>query len=72
VFVFAASKVYGAPVTPLVNAEALERLGLSTKTDQGVVFHQTLEITGRTYGVAARRAPKMGADVGVVVLRSEI
>ena len=32
VFVFAAGKVYGAPVTPLVDAQALEALDLTGKT----------------------------------------
>jgi len=71
VFVFAGSKVYGAPVTPLVNCESLQGLDLVAKTEGGA-FHQQLEITGRGYGLAARRAPKMGPDVGVAVLRSEI
>jgi hypothetical protein len=71
VFVLAGSKVYGAPVTPLVNAETLEKLDLAAKVTEGAVFHQTLEITGRGFGVAAKRAPKMGADIGVAVLRSE-
>ena len=65
-------KVYGAPVTPIVNAEALQSLDLAAKTDATSVFHQQIEITGRGYGLAARRAPKMGADIGVAVLRSEI
>ena len=72
VFVFAGAKVYGAPVTPLVNAQALEPLALPAKTAGGDVFHQQLEITGRGYGLAARRAPKLGPDAGVAVLRSEI
>jgi len=72
VFVLAGAKTYGAPVTPLLNAQTLEGLGLVAKTDNGVVFHQQLEITGRGYGLAARRAPKMGPDIGVGVLRSEI
>jgi len=71
VFVLAGSKVYGAPVTPLINAETLEKLDLASKTTGDAVFHQTLEITGRGFGLAARRAPKMGADIGVAVLRSE-
>jgi hypothetical protein len=72
VFVVAGPKVYGAPVTPLVNSEMLEQLGLGAKTDNGVLVHQPIEITSRVYGVAARRAPKMGTDIGVAVLRSEI
>jgi hypothetical protein len=71
VFVLAGTKVYGAPVTPLVNAETLEKLDLLGKTSGDAVFHQTIEITGRGFGLAARRAPKMGADIGVAVLRSE-
>jgi hypothetical protein len=71
VFVFAGGKVYGAPVTPLVNGEALQALDLAGKTANGATFHQQLEITGRAYGIAAHRCPKMGADVGVAVLRSE-
>jgi hypothetical protein len=70
-FVFAGGKVYGAPVTPLVNGEALQALDLAGKTGNGATFHQQLEITGRSYGFAARRCPNMGADVGVAVLRSE-
>jgi hypothetical protein len=71
VFVVAGSKVYGAPVTPLVNTETLQKLDLTSKTADGATFHQTLEITGRGFGVAARRAPQMGPDIGVAVLRSE-
>jgi hypothetical protein len=71
VFVLAGAKVYGAPVTPLVNAETLEKLDLAAKMTEGNVFHQTLEITGRGFGLAAKRAPKMGVDIGVAVLRSE-
>jgi hypothetical protein len=72
VFVFAGPKVYGAPVTPLLNSQTLEALDLVGKTDKGIAFHQQLEITGRGYGLAAARTPKMGRDVGVAVLRSEI
>jgi hypothetical protein len=72
VFVMAGPKLYGAPVTPLLNAETLEHVGLDAKTDNGVVFHQPIDITSRGYGLAARRAPKMGPDIGVAVLRSEI
>jgi hypothetical protein len=71
VFVLAGSKAYGAPVTPLVNSETLEKLDLATKMSGDAVFHQTLEITGRGFGLAAKRASKMGADIAVAVLRSE-
>ena len=71
VFVLAGSKVYGAPITPLVNSETLEKLDLASKTAGDATFHQTIEITGRGFGLAARRAPRMGPDIGVAVLRSE-
>lgn len=71
VFVIAGPKVYGAPVTPLVNAETLQKLDLMSKTSGDTTYHQTIEITGRGFGLAARRAPRMGADIGVAVLRSE-
>jgi hypothetical protein len=71
VFVVAGSKVYGAPVTPLVNTETLQKLDLLSKTSGDATHHQTIEITGRGFGLAARRAPRMGADIGVAVLRSE-
>jgi hypothetical protein len=71
VFVLVGSRVYGAPVTPAVNGETLEKLDLLNKTTGDVVYHQPIEITGRAFGLAAKRAPKMGADVAVAVLRSE-
>jgi hypothetical protein len=71
VFVLAGSKVYGAPVTPLVNSETLQNLDLASKMANDTTVHQTIEITGRGFGLAARRAPRMGADIGVAVLRSE-
>lgn len=71
VFVLAGSKVYGAPVTPLVNGETLEKLDLAGKLAGDAVYHQTIEITGRGFGLAARRTPKMGADIAIAVLRSE-
>jgi hypothetical protein len=52
--------------------EALRAGESRTKQPLVYVFHQQLEITGRGFGLAARRSPKMGADVGVAVLRSEI
>jgi hypothetical protein len=72
VFVFVGPKAYGAPVTPLVNAQALEGLGLAAKTADGGLLHQRVEITGRVYGLGAKLVPKLGPSAGVAVLRSEI
>lgn len=71
-FVFRGEKVYGAPVTPAVNEEALQELNLAAATKDGVVFHDQVVITGRKFGVAAQRVDELGDDSGVAVLRSEI
>ncbi len=70
-FVFAGPRVYGAPVTPQINAEALEKLDLPARTTNGL-HHQPLEITGRAFGLAAVRVAALGGDAGVAILRSEL
>jgi hypothetical protein len=71
VFVFAGQKVYGTPVSPQVNADALEKLDLPSKTAAGL-HRQQVEITHRTFGLAAARVAELGPNAGVAVLRSEI
>jgi hypothetical protein len=76
VCLFDKENVYGAgapgaiPV-PEVNEKALVQVGLHAKTEAGVAS-SPLKITDRDFGWAAARLPKLGSDVGVVVLRSEI
>ncbi|MEO9232109.1 MAG: hypothetical protein ABI421_02145 [Polyangiaceae bacterium] len=68
---FDASGAYGPPMTPEVNETQVKDLDLVSKTAtapaQGVV-----NISDRDFGYAATRLPSFGADIGVVVLRSEI
>lgn len=68
---FDASGAYGPPMTPEVNETQVKDLDLVSKTAsapaQGVV-----NISDRDFGYAAMRLPSFGADIGVVVLRSEI
>jgi hypothetical protein len=71
VFVLRGKKAYGAGQTPDVNTQAVEGLDLMSKT-QGGNFTTTLEITGRTFGVAAARTPDYADDMGVAVIASEI
>ncbi|MCL2448657.1 MAG: hypothetical protein FWD17_06910 [Polyangiaceae bacterium] len=71
VALFDSSGVYSAPLTPAVDEQALAGEGLAAKTAAGPV-QGVLTITDREFGYAARRTPKLGADTGVVVLRSEI
>ena len=65
------SKAYGGPMTPDVNAEAIEKLDLASKIGSGP-YRGTLEITGRKFGVAAQKTPDLSDDTGLAVLMSEI
>jgi hypothetical protein len=71
VFMIKGKTAYGAPLTPDVNAQAIEGLGLVEKTAAGP-FRTNLEITGRVFGAAAQRTPELGDDAAVAVLLSEI
>jgi len=71
VFAVKAGKAYGAPLTPDVNAEALDKLDVVSKTANGPYRGQVV-ITERTFGVAAQRTPDLGPDTAVAVLLSEI
>jgi hypothetical protein len=71
VAVFDKSGVYSAPTTPAVDEEALSRLDLAGKT-AAAPASGTVTITDRAFGWAAQRTPKLAADTGVVVLRSEL
>ncbi|MGC4070011.1 MAG: hypothetical protein QM784_36220 [Polyangiaceae bacterium] len=71
VYLVVEDSVYGAPVSPVVNAEAIRKLEPLKKVTGTAVFTAPLEIEGRDFGLAVRRAPSMGANVAVAVLRSE-
>lgn len=71
VFVFDKEGVYGARGAPPADEKALTEVGLSSKTESGPV-DATLTIADRPFGYAAARVPRLGPDVGIVVLRSEI
>lgn len=70
-FVLVDDHVYGAPVSPEVNAKAVrDKVPLGTLREN-VPFTSELEITGRGFGLAAMLAPDFGGKVAVAVLRSE-
>ncbi len=69
--IFDKSGAYGAPQTPSANEKALAEQGLVAKTAAGPASG-TLVLTDRPFGWAAARTPKLGPDIGVFVLRSEI
>lgn len=71
VFTLRGKKAYGTPVTPDVNAEAIERLDPLAKAASGP-WRGQVEITGRTFGVAAQRTPELAEDTGIAVMMSEI
>ena len=71
VALFDRSGVYSAPLTPEVNDRTLADLDLPGKTAAGPA-RGTMTITDREFGYAARRTPKLGPDIGLVVLRSEL
>lgn len=69
--VFDKTGAYGAPQTPPSNEKALADMNLPDKA-RGGVASGTLTLTDRSFGWAAILAPKLGPDVGIFVLRSEI
>jgi hypothetical protein len=71
VFVVAGKSAFGAPVTPEVNATTVAALEPLEKTKSGETFSTVLEITRRSYGLAVKRAPSLGTDLAIAVLRSE-
>ena len=71
VFLYDRDSVYGARGAPPVNEKALHAVGLVDKTANGPA-DAPLTIEDRAFGWAAALVPKLGHDVGIVVLRSEI
>jgi hypothetical protein len=70
VYLLVGEQAIGAPMSPAVNMKTLEDLRINEKCEAGPQS-QVVEITGRTFGLAAERAPALGSDVAVAVLRSE-
>jgi hypothetical protein len=71
VYVVVGPDVYGAPISPDVNAKAVRELDLPNKAQGGATFTTELELTGRVFGLAAVRAPELGDGVVIALLRSE-
>jgi len=71
VFLFDKENVYGARGAPPGNEKVLQGVNLVEKTAAGPA-DAPLIIEDRAFGWAAVRVPKLGPDVGIVVLRSEI
>jgi hypothetical protein len=71
VFVVLGDKAYGAPLTPDVDAHAIEGLNLVERTKAGP-YRGAFDVTGREFGVAAQRVPELGADAAVAIMVSAL
>ena len=71
VYVVVGDKVYGAPVSPQVNAKAIADLKPLSQLKANEPFVAELEIERRGFGLAVLGANKLGKDVAIAVLRSE-
>jgi len=71
VYVLVGDAAYGAPVAPVVNGKAILELKPLSRIKGDEVWAQSLEIEGRSFGVAVQRVAELGADVAIAALRSE-
>jgi len=71
VYMVVDQQAFGAPVSPEVNAQAIAGQDPLSKVQGDAAFVTTLEITGRDFGLAVKKVPALGGNVGVAVLRSE-
>lgn len=71
VMIFDPTGVYGTPLTPAVNEKALKDLDLPAKTAAGPA-QGTITVDDRDFGYAAARAPSLGTNMGIAVMRSEL
>lgn len=71
VYVIVANQAYGAPISPVVNGEAILKQKPLARAKASEPFAMPLEIENRMFGLAVVPLEKLGKDVGIAVLRSE-
>jgi len=71
VYMVVGKAAYGAPVSPEVNMKAIADLDPLSHVKGDEVFSTTIDVTGRGFGLAVKRAADAGPDIAVAVLRSE-
>jgi hypothetical protein len=71
VYLIVGKDVYGTPISPEVNAQAIAGLSPLNNASATAPTSFELEIAGREFGLAVELAPDLGKDVAVAVLRSE-
>lgn len=71
VYVIVDKDVFGTPISPEVNAQAIAALAPLTNASASTPTSFELEIAGREFGLAVELSPDLGKNVAVAVLRSE-
>ncbi len=71
VYVIVDDKVFGAPISPEVNAVAIARAASNAHVTGDQVWSSVIEITGRSFALSIHAAPELGPNVSIAVLRSE-
>ena len=71
VYLVVGKDVFGAPISPEVNARAIAQLSPLSNASATTPTSFELEIAGREFGLAVELTPDLGKDVAVAVLRSE-
>jgi hypothetical protein len=71
VFVIVGDAVYAAPQTPEVDSQAVAGLKPIEHLTGEQPFSTQLQVTDRDFGFAATKAPRLGDNVAIGVLRSE-
>jgi hypothetical protein len=71
VYVIVDKDVFGTPISPEVNAQAIAAVSPLTNASASAPTSFELEIAGRDFGLAVELTPDLGKNVAVAVLRSE-
>lgn len=71
VYVIAGDQVYGAPVSPEVNAQAILESNPKEQLQSQESYTVVRDIDGRRFGIAVGRAKSLGEDVAIALVRSE-
>lgn len=71
VYVLVSGVAYGAPISPVVNGDAIVKQKPLEKATAAAPFSAPLEIEEREFGLAVVPLKSIGSDVGIAVLRSE-
>jgi hypothetical protein len=71
VYVIVDKDVFGTPISPEVNAQAIAALSPLTNASASAPTSFELEIAGRDFGLGVELTPDLGKNVAVAVLRSE-